>query len=145
MTTTISGTTITFTDGSTWTGANGALIVDNNSATTATAYNVGYLAFANTVFAAGGGFTAAGNFAWGLSRSNWTSPFFDATGNPAAVYVNTVNAVDAYLGSQSFYVAGSSQGGGVGVVAGTWRARGQALNTGLYQYLGNFVLLERVA
>ena len=142
MTTTISGTTITFVDGSAWGGAAGGVTPDTNSSNTATSYNVGYLAFANTVFSAGGGFTGSGNVAWGLSRSNWSSPLFDATNNPAGVYVNTTT-VNAYLGSQNFYL--SSNQGGAGVTAGTWRGRGQALNTGLYQYLGNFVLLERVA
>jgi hypothetical protein len=143
MTTTISGTTVTFTDGSTWAGANGTVTPDYNTSRTATAYNVGYLAFANTVFSAGGGFTGSGTIAWGLSRSNWASPFFDASGNPAGVYVNTTAAAGDYLGSQNFYIANNQ--GGLGVTAGTWRGRGQALNTGLYQYLGNFVLLERVA
>lgn len=142
MATTISGSTITFVDGSTWAGAAGGVTPDYNTSRTATAYNVGYLAFANTIFTAGGGFNAAGVFAWGLSRSNYSSTYYDASGAAAPV-VNTVAAADAYLGSQNFYFINNQ--GGAGICAGTWRGRGQAVNTGLYQYLGNFVLLERVA
>jgi len=143
MATSISGSTITFTDGSTWAGANGTVTPDNNSSRTATAYNIGYLAFANTVFSAGGGFWSAGTFSWGLSRTNYASWLYDAAGAPHVPYVNTVNSAESYLGSQNFYIQQNQ--GGAGACAGTWRARGQAVNTGLYQYLGNFVLLERVA
>jgi hypothetical protein len=142
MTTTITGSTITFTDGSTWAGANGTLTVDGNSATTATSYNVGYLAFANTVFTAGGGFNGSGVLSWGLNRPNPSHAFADYN-SAGTVAVNTTAASNAYLGSQSFYI-GNNQGG-AGFCAGTWRGRGHAMNTGLFQYLGNFVLLERVA
>ena len=143
MTTTISGTTITFVDGSAWGGAAGGVTPDTNSSNTATSYNIGYLALANTIFVVGGGgFYTAGIMAWGLNRSNYSSSLYDATGNPAGVFINTAAVPSSYLGSQDFYMFAS---GTYGVVAGTWRGRGQALNTGLYQYLGNFVLLERVA
>ena len=143
MANSILGSTITFTDGSTWAGANGTVTPDYNTANTATSYNVGYLAFANTVFSAGGGFWPSGTFSWGLSRTNYASYLYDASGGPHVPYVNTTAAANAYLGSQSFYMQNNQAG--AGVCAGTWRARGQAVNTGLYQYLGNFVLLERVA
>lgn len=144
MTTTISGSTITFVDGSTWTGAAGGVTPDTNSSNTAVSYQLGYLAFANTVFSVNGGFMAAGVVAWGLSRSNYSHTAYDAATNPAGVYLNTLNAVNSYLGSQNFYISVNTAAAW-GTAAGTWRGRGQAVNTGLYQYLGNFVLLERVA
>jgi hypothetical protein len=145
MTTTITGTTVTFTDGSTWGGANGALTPDTNSSRTSLSYNVGYLAFANTVFSAGAGFSTAGVNSWGLNRDRFTSVYYDtAQFTSAQVFVNVGNTYNAYLGSQNFYIMTVALAAG-DRAAGTWRGRGHAMNTGLYQYLGNFVLLERVA
>ena len=145
MTTTISGTTVTFTDGSTWGGANGTLTPDTNTSRTSLSYNVGYLAFANTVFAAGAGFYPAGVNNWGLNRDRFASTYFDTASMAASpVYVNIGNAYNAYLGSQNFYIQTIALAAG-DRAAGTWRGRGHAMNTGIYQYLGNFVLLERVA
>ena len=144
MTTTIDGTNITFVDGSAFNGANTAsqLVPDTNSSETATTYNVGYLAFANTVFSAGGGFIASGAWAFGLNKSLGAFSASATSGTMPPV-VNTTLANNAYTGSQNFYMFNNQ--GGAGLAAGTWKYRGQALNTGLYQYYGNFLLLERVA
>jgi len=143
MTTTIDGTNITFVDGSAFNGANTAsqLVPDTNSSETATTYNIGYLAFANTVFSAGGGFIASGAWAFGLNKSLGAFSLSASSGTMYP-YVNSTQAANAYTGSQNFYMFNAQ---GTGPCAGTWKYRGQALNTGLYQYYGNFLLLERVA
>jgi hypothetical protein len=144
MAITFTGTTGTFSDGSTQTGSypSGVITPDYNTSNTSQSYNVGYLAFANTVFLAGSGYYNSGLFAWGLNRPNYSSSLYDSS-SANVPFVNLVNSASAYSGSQSFYLFTNQSG--TGGCAGTWRARGQALNTGLYQYYGNFVLLERVA
>jgi hypothetical protein len=141
MTITIDGTNITFVDGSTFNGANTAsqLVPDTNSSNTASVYNVGYLALANTIFVPnGGGFYYAGIIVWGLNQPSYASSLYPGPTSQGPA-INTTAPVNDYLGSQDFYVLGGP------ICAGTWRGRGNAVNTGLYQYYGNFVLLERVA
>jgi hypothetical protein len=146
MTTTIDGTNITFVDGSTFTGANTAsqLVPDTNSSETATSFNVGYLALTNTIFYIGGGFISAGRVTWGLNQGAYA---LDYAGVASATVpqVNLVGNSSDYLGHQNFYLFGSSSSGVSGLCAGTWKPRGHAMNTGIYQNFGNFVLLERVA
>jgi hypothetical protein len=143
MATTISGTTVTFTDGSTWGGANGGLTVDGNTDRAATAFNIGHLILANTIFwGNSGGFSPGGENIFALNGTQrwYTGRFAPANYsayNPGANYAYPAN--DSRLGSQSYYVLGTSN------VAGTWRSRGMACGAGINQTVGYFVLLERVA
>jgi hypothetical protein len=142
MATTISGSNITFTDGSTWAGATPGVVPDTNSSNTATSYNVGYLAFGNTVFIANVGYSSyylPGSIYCGLNNTTvWKS-------NTGAITLvvgvnNSYPATAQDFGSQCFYMAG-----GYPAAAGTWRFRGQAVAKGINQDKGNFALAERVA
>lgn len=145
MTTTISGSAVTFSDGSTWAGGNGIVVPDQNTSRAATAYNIGYLAFANCIFFANSnygnyGFNA-GSLRAGLNINYITR--FDGY-QYYGVSVNTAYAADLRdFGSQSFYVIlVNSQ---TGNCAGTWKYRGHGLSRGLNFNYGNFALVERVA
>jgi len=150
MATTISGTTVTFTDGSTWGGATPSVPVDNNSSRQAVSYQVGYLAFGNTVFLANQGnygtYYVPGNIYFGLNTSSfWKSNtgVVTSTGNNGigVNYVYGANTQD--YGSQCFYMAGNVDA--TYATAGTWKFRGQAVAKGINQDKGNFALAERVA
>jgi hypothetical protein len=146
MATTISGTTVTFTDGSTWGGANGTLTPDTNTSRTSQSYNIGHLILANTIFNANGsGYTSGSFWLYALNMTN--QGYYSAgLGFPAGTYsqvpkVNTLlPADDSRHGSQSYFIIG-----GTGDLAGSWRARGMACGAGINQINGFFVLLERVA
>lgn len=144
MATTISGSNITFTDGSTWAGATPSVPVDNNSSNTATSYQVGYLAFGNTVFLANqlnyGTYYIPGYIYCGINTSNlWKSGVGVVS---VTVGVNTTGAPGLQdYGSQCFYMAGTVSS----AAAGTWKFRGQAVQKGINQDKGNFALAERVA
>lgn len=144
MATTISGTTVTFTDGSTWGGANGTLTPDTNTSRTATSFNIGHIILANTIFNANStGFSTGGSYVFAMNMTNamyytgrYTYAFVQAT-SPAANTLLPAN--DSRHGSQSYFALGS------GNLAGSWRARGMACGAGINQTNGYFVLLERVA
>ena len=141
MTTTINGTTITFTDGSAWTGANGAIIPDTNTANNSQSFNVGHIILANCIFSATvSGYESGGLTFWALNSANSYYHIYAGTINnaPSANTSFTVN--DSRHGSQSYFARG-----GVGTLTGTWRARGQACGAGINQTVGYFVLMERVA
>jgi hypothetical protein len=144
MATTISGTTVTFTDGSTWGGANGGLSPDGNTDRTSQSYNIGHIILANTIFNANQlGFSTGGSYVWALNSVNqswytgrFTYPFSVAM-TPA---VNTLYpANEPRHGSQSYFALGN------GNLSGSWRARGMACGAGINQTVGYFVLMERVA
>ena len=141
MTTTISGTTVTFTDGSTWGGANGTITPETlASSRQATSFNTGHIILANCIFSANNiGYESGGFSFWALNNTNFYhiySGYINA--NPG---VNTAYADnDSRLGSQSYY-----ERGGTTALAGTWKNRGQACGAGINQTFGYFVLMERVA
>lgn len=144
MATTISGTTVTFTDGSTWGGANGALTPDANTARTAQSFNIGHLILANMIFYANTvGFMSGGRFFYGLNGVNKYYIDFGISGGNPAVNIN-FPVTDSRHGSQSYFALGDG-GTGVGVLSGTWKSRGQACGAGINQTNGYFVLMERVA
>lgn len=143
MATTISGTTVTFTDGSTWGGANGTLTPDSNTSRTSLDFNIGHIILANCIFPANQlGFTSGGRTFWALNTNNqFYSIDYGYNNLPPAA--NTVNAADhPRHGSQSYFALSSS---GTGRLTGTWKNRGQACGAGINQTNGYFVLLERVA
>jgi hypothetical protein len=143
MVTTISGSNITFTDGSTWAGATPGVVPDTNSSNTATSYNVGYLAFGNTVFVANLGYSSyylPGNIYCGLNNTTVWKSGIGATTLVVGVN-NSYPATAQDFGSQCFYMAGTVNAS----AAGTWRFRGQAVAKGINQDKGNFALAERVA
>ena len=145
MVTTISGTTVTFTDGSTWGGATGSITPDTNTSRTSESYNVGHLILANCIFTANSeGFTSGGRVFWALNASNqFYSIDTGFTNVPPAVNTTATFAVDhPRHGSQSYFALSSI---GPGRLAGTWKNRGQACGAGINQTNGYFVLLERVA
>ena len=144
MTTTISGTTVTFTDGSTWGGANGGLTPDGNTSRTSQSFNIGHIILANCIFSANAtGFQYGGTNFWSLNVVNsWFNIYGFISTNPPGANI-TYAADDSRLGSQSYYALGNN--GQNGVLAGSWRARGQACGAGINQTNGYFVLMERVA
>lgn len=144
MATTISGTTVTFTDGSTWGGANGALTPDGNTSRTSQSYNIGHIILANTIFNANqNGFTTGGSYVWALNMVNqawYTGRFTYPNYTALTPAVNTAfSANDSRHGSQSYFALGN------GNLAGSWKARGMACGAGINQTNGYFVLMERVA
>ena len=144
MATTISGTTVTFTDGSTWGGANGTLTPDVNTSRTSQSYNIGHIILANTIFNANqNGFITGGSYVWALNMVNqawYTGRFAPANYTALTPAVNTAfSANDARHGSQSYFALGN------GNLAGSWKARGMACGAGINQTNGYFVLMERVA
>jgi hypothetical protein len=146
MATTISGTTVTFTDGSTWGGANGALTPDGNTSRTSQSFNIGHIILANTIFTTNqeaGGFQTGGSSVFSMNITNaayYTGRYFGANVYGVSPGVNTVfNADHPRHGSQSYFALGP------GNMAGSWRARGMACGAGINQTNGYFVLMERVA
>ena len=143
MATTISGTTVTFTDGSTWGGANGDLTPDSNTSRTSQSFNIGHIILANCIFAANtAGFEHGGYTFWALNSSNSYYHIYVGTVNlgPKANIVYAAN--ESRHGSQSYFARGT---GPSGDLTGTWKARGQACGAGINQTNGYFVLMERVA
>jgi len=144
MATSISGTTVTFTDGSTWGGATGSLTPDTNTSRTSQSYNIGHIILANTIFNANGsGFSTGGSFVFAMNMTNsmyYTGRYTYANVQNVSPAVNvSLPADDSRHGSQSYFALGS------GNMAGSWRARGMACGAGINQTNGYFVLLERVA
>jgi hypothetical protein len=142
MATTISGTTVTFTDGSTWGGANGALTPDGNTSRTSLDHNIGHIILANCIFTANTlGFESGGLTFWALNMPNSYYHIYAGVIN-LAPNVNTAFAAnDSRHGSQSYF----ARGYGGSTLSGTWKARGQACGAGINQTNGYFVLMERVA
>jgi hypothetical protein len=142
MATTISGTTVTFTDGSTWGGANGGLTVDGNTSRTSPDHNIGHIVLANCIFNGNAsGFQSGGRNAWGLNVANqYYNGFVYGYGNTTPSVNNVFAANDSRHGSQSYFALGGSN-----TLTGTWRNRGMAMGAGINQTNGYFVLLERVA
>jgi hypothetical protein len=143
MATTISGSTITFTDGSTWGGANGTLTPANNAVRTDTAFNIGHIILSNCIFSGNAaGFMSGGTNAWALNASNqWYNGFVYGYGNGTPAANNVFAANDARHGSQSYFALSS----GSNTLVGTWKNRGMAMGAGINQTNGYFVLQERVA
>ena len=143
MTTTISGTTVTFTDGSTWGGANGTLTPDTNTDRISQSFNVGHIILANCIFNANNvGYESGGIMFWALNSANSYFHIYAGTVNLAPKANISIAADDSRHGSQSYFARGA---GPSGDLAGTWRARGQACGAGINQTNGYFVLMERVA
>jgi hypothetical protein len=143
MVTTISGTTVTFTDGSTWGGANGGVTPDGNTSRVSQDYNIGHLILSNCIFYSASGYQSGGNFFWPLNSNNnyYNTGGSNMGGSPA---VNTQAAAnDARHGSQSYFALGTNNG--LGALTGTWKHRGMACGAGINQTNGYFVLQERVA
>jgi hypothetical protein len=141
MTTTISGTTVTFTDGSTWGGANGTLTPDSNTDRVSQSFNLGHIILANCIFSANNlGFESGGVIFWALNAANSYYHIYAGTVNNAPSANISFSANDSRHGSQSYFARG-----GTGTLSGTWRARGQACGAGINQTNGYFVLMERVA
>lgn len=152
MTTTISGTTVTFTDGSTWGGANGALTPDTNSSQISQSFSIGHLILGNTIFTGNfPAYSAGGTSVFAMNKTN--SAYYSgqyAAGNEYTVSpaVN-LPASSGFTfdhprhGNQSYFALGGYNG--VGALAGSWRVRGMACGAGINQTNGYFVLLERVA
>lgn len=144
MATTISGTTVTFTDGSTWGGATGSVVPDTNTANNAQSFNVGHLILANCIFSANNlGFESGGLIFWALNMPNSYYHIYAGVVNLAPAANTTFAANDSRHGSQSYFARGA--GSGTGTLSGTWKARGQACGAGINQTNGYFVLMERVA
>lgn len=142
MATTISGTTVTFTDGSTWGGANGTLAVDANTDRTATSFNIGHIILSNCIFSGNvAGYNSGGTNAWALNASNqWYNGFNYGYGNGTPAANNVFAANDSRHGSQSYFALSGSN-----ALVGTWKNRGMAMGAGINQTNGYFVLQERVA
>jgi len=146
MTTTITGSTITFTDGSTWGGSTGSVVPDTNTDRSSQSYNIGHLILANTIFTANAdGFSTGGTSVFSMNITNaayYTGRYTYPNVYSVSPAVNT-QATFAYnhptQGSQSYFALGP------GNLAGSWRARGMACGAGINQTNGYFVLLERVA
>ena len=143
MVTTISGTTVTFTDGSTWGGANGTLTPDANTDRTATSFNIGHIVLSNCIFSGNTtGFMSGGTNSWALNASNqWYNGFLYGYGSGSPVANSVFAANDSRHGSQSYFALG----GPYGYLTGTWKNRGMAMGAGINQTNGYFVLQERVA
>jgi len=144
MATSISGTTVTFTDGSTWGGATGSIVPDTNTSRTSQSYNIGHLILANTIFNANIlGFTTGGSYVFAMNMTNamyYTGRYTYPSVQSVSPAVNvSFSAEDSRHGSQSYFALGP------GNLAGSWRARGMACGAGINQTVGYFVLLERVA
>jgi hypothetical protein len=145
MATTISGTTVTFTDGSTWGGANGTLTPAANTGRTDSVFNIGHLILSNCIFTANsGGFASGGRTFWALNTDNQyysiDSGYFN---RPPAVNDTSSFPVDhPRHGNQSYFALSSI---GPGQLTGTWKNRGMACGAGINQTNGYFVLQERVA
>jgi len=143
MATTITGSTITFTDGSTWGGATGSLVPDTNTDRTSTSYNIGHIILANCIFPANQlGFTSGGICFWALNTNNQFYSIITGFNDLPPAVNNSYPANDNRHGSQSYFALSSP---GPGRLAGTWKNRGQACGAGINQTNGYFVLMERVA
>jgi hypothetical protein len=145
MVTTISGTTVTFTDGSTWGGATGSVVPDTNTARTSESYNIGHLILSNCVFTANSnGFGPGGRYFWAINANNQFYGIDNGfTDVPPAVNTTATFPVDhPRHGNQSYFALSSI---GPGRLAGTWKNRGMACGAGINQTNGYFVLQERVA
>lgn len=142
MATTISGTTVTFTDGSTWGGDIGSITPDTNTDRTSASFNIGHIILANCIFSGNAaGFMSGGTNAWALNAANqWYNGFVYGYGNGTPAANNVFAANDARHGSQSYFALSGSN-----ALTGTWRNRGMAMGAGINQTNGYFVLLERVA
>jgi hypothetical protein len=142
MATTISGTTVTFTDGSTWGGANGGLTVDGNTSRPATNFNTGHIILANCIFNANqSGFSSGGTIFWALNTNNSYYGIYFGTVNvgPGVNNESVFTFDNSRHGSQSYFALGPQN------VAGVWKNRGMACGAGINQTNGYFVLMERVA
>jgi hypothetical protein len=158
MTTTISGSAVTFTDGSVWGGANGSdpvwggLIVAPNTNRADTSFNIGHVILANCIFNANnGGFTTGGITFWALNSTNSYYHIYAGMINRGPAANVTTPTSPSYFpadhpahGSQSYFALGDP-GITNGGLVGTWKARGQACAAGINQTNGYFVLMERVA
>ena len=144
MATTISGTTVTFTDGSVWNGTVGSLTPAPNTNRVDTSFNIGHIILANCIFSANNlGFENGGYIFWALNAANSYYHIYAGPVNLAPAANTTFAADDARHGSQSYFARGN--GSGTGTLVGTWKARGQACGAGINQTNGYFVLMERVA
>jgi hypothetical protein len=146
MAITFSGTTGTFSDGSTQTGSypSGVITPDYNTARTYQSFNNGHVILANCIFAANTvGYEAGGIMFWSLNSANSYYHIYAGTVNLAPAANISFAADESRHGSQSYFARGS--GAGTGTLAGTWKARGQACGAGINQTNGYFVLMERVA
>lgn len=142
MATTISGTTVTFTDGSTWGGANGGLSPDGNTSRTSLNHNIGHIILANCIFNANvSGFEHGGLNFWSLNSANFYYSIFAGFISLAPNVNASFAANDPRHGSQSYFARGFVGSN----LSGTWKARGQACGAGINQTNGYFVLMERVA
>ena len=143
MATSISSTTVTFTDGSTWGGANGTLTPAPNTGRTDTSFNIGHIILGNCIFNANtAGYEPGGYTFWALNSANSYYHIYAGPVNLGPKANISYAADDSRHGSQSYFARG---GGPSGALDGTWKARGQACGAGINQTLGYFVLLERVA
>lgn len=142
MATTISGSTVTFTDGSTWGGANGALTPDGNTSRVSQSYNIGHLILSNCIFYSRSGYSAGGNHVWPLNGTIYYVNGGGGVSLPPAVNTSLA-ANDTRHGSQSYFALG--QNNGLDWLTGTWKNRGMAAGAGINQVVGYFVLQERVA
>jgi len=143
MAITFTGTTGTFSDGSTQTGSypSGVITPDYNTARTAQSFNAGHLILANCIFYSNtAGYESGGITFWALNSNNSFLHIYAGTINTAPGVNTDVAFDDARLGSQSYYARG-----GTALLSGTWKARGQACGAGINQTFGYFVLMERVA
>jgi hypothetical protein len=148
MAITFTGTTGTFSDGSTQTGSYpaGVTTPDTNTANNAQSFNIGHLILANCIFSANTvGYEPGGYMFWALNSANSYYHIYAGTVNlaPAANTTVTFPVNESRHGSQSYFARGN--GSGTGTLSGTWKARGQACGAGINQTNGYFVLMERVA
>jgi hypothetical protein len=145
MTTTISGTSVTFFDGSSFNGTyagaeNQSLgpLATQTDATSefASAYNIGTLLFAVNFFYSGNSPTGPGGSPlsmWGLNQT--ATNYGQATPVSASGYYS-----EDYLKPKMVFA-----NGGVGnALAGTWKGRGNAYNRGS-QFFLNITMIERIA
>ena len=144
MAITFTGTTGTFSDGSTQTGSYpaGVTTPDGNTSRTSQSFNIGHLILSNCIFSTRGGYAPGGNNVWPLNGTVYYANGGAASGLPPAVNTSLA-ANDTRHGSQSYFAIG--QPNGSDWLTGTWKNRGMAAGAGINQVVGYFVLQERVA
>ena len=148
MATTISGTTVTFFDGSsfngTYAGAENQSLGPLATQTDATsefnsAYNIGTLLFAVNIFYANNNPTGPSGSPLSMWALNSTTTNY---GNTVPVSANQFYAENSlpYLNPKMVF----ANGGAGNALAGTWKGRGNAFNRGA-QFRLNITMIERIA
>jgi hypothetical protein len=148
MVTTIGNGSITFTDGSSFSGTTpgGVITTDTSLGTATQAFNIGHLVFVQSIFPANG----PGYYQYpGYFQLNNTNGYYSTPGGAGygtiTIYLNAVNANGTTnFGSQHYY-NGITEYSPSYPLAGSWRSRGNPRGRGINQGFLNGYVAERVA